>query len=304
MPSNQEQHCNLASVDVELYPHPSGAAASLAAAHSEPQPLKLYAGWFCPFVQRAWVVLEEKKIPYQYIEINPYQKAKSFLELNPRGLVPTLACPTGPDGKETRPLYESNIICEYLDESYTDTAKHGASLLPADPYERARCRIWIDFISSRIIPAFYHFCQHQPHSSYSIEDARAEFLGHLKTFIKEADPDGPFFLGPTFSMVDIALAPWLVRLWVFDHFKTGGLGIPEAGEESAKDKEEEEAAAAASAAAVWARWRKWATAVEARRSVHATTSARERYIPAYQRYAEDTTQSQVAQATRSGRKLP
>jgi len=292
MPSNQEQQCNLTSVDVELYPQASGAAASLAATHSEPQPLKLYAGWFCPFVQRAWLVLEEKKIPYQYIEINPYQKAKSFLELNPRGLVPTLACPTGPDGKETKPLYESNVICEYLDESYADASKHGPSLLPADPYQRARCRIWIDFISSRIVPAFYRFCQHQPHSSYSIQDARSEFLDHLKTFIKEADPDGPFFLGPTFSMVDIALAPWLIRLWVFDHFKTGGLGMPEAGEEGGQEHE------------TWPRWRKWAAAVKERRSVQETTSARERYIPAYQRYAEDTTQSQVAQATRSGRKLP
>jgi len=114
----------------------------------------------------------------------------------------------------------------------------------------------------------------------------------LKTFIKEADPDGPFFLGPTFSMVDIALAPWLIRLWVFDHFKTGGLGMPEAGEEGGQEHE------------TWPRWRKWAAAVKERRSVQETTSARERYIPAYQRYAEDTTQSQVAQATRSGRKLP
>lgn len=281
----------MGSVDTELYPNASGAAASLVAAHIDLQPLKLYAGWFCPFVQRAWLVLEEKKIPYQYIEINPYQKAKSFLELNPRGLVPTLACPTGPDGKETRPLYESNVICEYLDESYTDTAKHGPSLLPSDPYERARCRIWIDFTGSRIIPAFYRFCQHQPHSNYSIEDARADLLAHLKTWIREADAEGPFFLGPEISMVDTALAPWLIRLWVFDHFKTGGLGLPEPG----KGGDDE---------AVWGRWRKWAAAVEERKSVQETTSSREQCIPAYQRYAEDTTQSQVAQATRGGRGLP
>jgi glutathione S-transferase len=286
---NQEQ--KMGSVDTELYPKASGAAEDLVAAHSEPQPLKLYSGWFCPFVQRAWLVLEEKKIPYQYIEINPYHKAKSFLELNPRGLVPTLGCPVGPDGKDTKPLYESNIICEYLDDSYSDTSKHGHSLLPSDPYARAWCKIWIDYISSRIVPAFYRFCQHQPHSSYSIEDARADFLGHLKIWTNEADPEGPFFRGSNISMVDITLAPWLIRLWVFDHFKTGGLGMPEPGQ-GGEDE------------AVWARWRKWASAVEARRSVQETTSAREKYIPAYQRYAEDKTQSQVAQATRAGRSLP
>lgn len=281
----------MGSVDTELYPKASGLAESLVAAHSDPQPLKLYSGWFCPFVQRAWLVLEEKKIPYQYIEINPYQKAKSFLDLNPRGLVPTLGCPAGPDGTDTKPLYESNIICEYLDESYADPSKYGATLLPPDPYDRARCRIWIDFINTRICAAFYRFCQHQAHSSYSLAEARAEFLAHLKTWTKEADPQGPYFLGPNLSLVDTALAPWLVRLWVLDHFKTGGLGMPDVGEGGADE-------------GIWARWRIWAAAVEGRPSVRQTTSSRERYIPAYQRYAEDTTQSQVAQATRSGRNLP
>ena len=281
----------MGSVDTNLYPHASGAAASLVEAHKAEQPLKLYAGWFCPFVQRAWLVLEEKKIPYQYIEINPYHKVKSFLELNPRGLVPTLGCPKGPDGKDTKPLFESNVICEYLNEVYTDEEKHGRSLYPADAYERAWCRIWIDFISSRIVPTFYRFCQHQPHSAYSIEDARAEFLGHLKTFITEADPTGPFFLGEQYSMVDIMLTPWLVRLWIFDHFKEGGLGMPEPGE-GGEDEE------------IWNRWRKWAGAVEGRKSVKETLSSREQYIPAYQRYAEDTTQSEVSKATRSGRNLP
>lgn len=36
--------------------------------------LKLYGSWFCPFVQRSWITLEEKKVEYQYIEIDPYAK--------------------------------------------------------------------------------------------------------------------------------------------------------------------------------------------------------------------------------------
>ena len=59
-------------------------------AHSAERDLKLYAGWFCPFVQRVWIALEEKGIPYQYIEVNPYHKPQSLLDLNPRGIVPTL----------------------------------------------------------------------------------------------------------------------------------------------------------------------------------------------------------------------
>jgi len=61
--------------DAELYPEATGLAAKLVQAHQKEEPLKLYSGWFCPFVQRVWTVLEEKKIPYQYIEgrlINHY----------------------------------------------------------------------------------------------------------------------------------------------------------------------------------------------------------------------------------------
>lgn len=281
----------MASVDQRIWPYASGAASSLVAAHVSKEPLKLYAGWFCPFVQRAWIVLEEKELAYQYIEINPYHKSKSFLALNPRGLVPALGCPPGPDGKEKQPLYESSVICEYLDEAYPAPTKNGVKLYPQDPYERARARIWIDHINSRIIPSFYRFCQHQPTASNPIEEVRQDFLGQLKIFIKAADPTGPFFLGDQISMVDIMLAPWLVRLWILDHFKNGGLGIPEAGE-GGEDEE------------LWKRWREWADAVAGRKSVQNTLSSRDQYISVYQRYADNTTQSEVGQATRSGRHLP
>lgn len=76
--------------DAELHPVATGPAAEIVSAHNSSQPLKLYSGWFCPFVQRVWSVLEEKGIPYQYIEVNPYHKPQSLLDLNPRGLVPTL----------------------------------------------------------------------------------------------------------------------------------------------------------------------------------------------------------------------
>lgn len=280
----------MGSVDTSLPAHTTGRAASFASQHSAPDPLILYGGWFCPFVQRSWITLHEKSIPHQYVEINPYKKAPEFLALNPRGLVPTLAVPCDKAGKEQKPLYESSVICEYLDEVYSDPSKYGASLFPEDAYEKARCKIWIDHISSRIVPAFYRFMQHSPSKTYSLEEARDEFLGHVKTFVKEADATGPFFLGERFSMVDVMLAPWLCRLFLFDVYK-GGLGIPEEG----NGGEDEE---------VWKRWRSWAKAVGERESVLDTMSDRDMYVEAYKRYAEDTTQSGVAKATREGRGLP
>lgn len=302
------------NVDTGLHAHTSGAAADLAAKHQAEHDLQLYGGWFCPFVQRAWITLCEKQIPHQYIEINPYKKAPEFLALNPRGLVPTLAVPvpvpvsvsgsgsdpipTGTDseqeqGTKQKPLYESTVICAYLDEVYNDTTKHGPSLLPTDAYERARSRIWIDHIATRIIPSFYRFIQHQPDKTYSIEEARAEFWSHIKTFVEACDSRGPFFAGQQFGMVDIMLAPWAARLFLIDHYKPGGLQIPRVtNDDQEKGKE------------IWTdRWRVWFDAVMARQSVLDTSSSREKYIEAYQRYAEDTTGSQVGQATRGGSTL-
>lgn len=56
------------------------------------------------------------------------------MDLNPRGLVPTLQY-------QGKPLYESTVLCEFLEEAYPD---HTPKLLPDDPYIRARTRIWTD----------------------------------------------------------------------------------------------------------------------------------------------------------------
>jgi glutathione S-transferase len=155
----------------------------------------------CPFVQRAWTVLEEKKIPYQYIEVNPYDKPKSLIDLNPRGLVPTLQY-------DNKPLFESTVICEFLEEAYPDHTPH---LLPKDVYQRARTRIWTDFCTSRIIPAFHRFLQWQPMSDKDgLAERRKEFLGHWLTLTKEMDEEGPFFLGKEPSLIDFVVAPWAV----------------------------------------------------------------------------------------------
>ena len=41
-------------------------------------------------MQRGWITLQEKKIPYQWKEVNPYKKDKEYLAINPKGLVPAL----------------------------------------------------------------------------------------------------------------------------------------------------------------------------------------------------------------------
>ncbi|KAK5656378.1 hypothetical protein OQA88_4759 [Cercophora sp. LCS_1] len=276
------------SQDTTLTPSATGPALALAQSHSTPHPLKLYGSWFCPFVQRVWIVLEEKAIPYQYIEINPYHKSPSFLALNPRGLVPTLAVPaTG--SQQLKPLYESTVLCEYLDEAFPDDGY--GRLLPDDVYERARCRLWADHVSSRVVPGFYRLLQYNGDSE-GRNKMRHEFLKSIKSLAREMSGDGgPWFMGERFGLVDVMLVPWARRLWLIDHYKVGGVGIPKKGE---REEDEE----------VWARWETWYKAAEERKSVSDTWSEDAEYIKAYQRYADDTTQSEVGQATRQGRSLP
>ncbi|KAF2661517.1 glutathione transferase omega-1 [Lophiostoma macrostomum CBS 122681] len=266
--------------DADLHPEATGLAAVTVKAHSAPNSLKLYSGWFCPFVQRVWITLEEKHIPYEYIEVNPYHKPASLLTLNPRGLVPTLQY-------VNKPLYESTVLVQFLEDAFPAHTPH---ILPQDAYDRARVRIWTDWVTSRFIPSFHRFLQYQ--GGDGLDAKRNEFLNYLKEFARELAPaeQGPYFLGKDFSLVDIQLAPWAVRLWVFDHFK-GGLGVPEKGQGGEDEK-------------VWERWRVWSGAVAERKSVRETLSEREHFLPIYQRYAEDRAQSDLARATREGKGVP
>ncbi|KAJ5272802.1 hypothetical protein N7478_007927 [Penicillium angulare] len=159
--------------DADLFPEASGTAKPLVDQHRVTR---------ATTQTRVWVALEEKQIPYEYIEVNPYNKPDSLLSLNPKGLIPTLPCPTQQGHK---PLYESTVVLEYLEEANPDNQPH---LLPQDPYERARARIWIDCVTSKIIPSFHRFLQYQPQNDEEKEaglaKVRDEFVNHMKVWTK------------------------------------------------------------------------------------------------------------------------
>ncbi|KAL6305204.1 glutathione-S-transferase [Sparassis latifolia] len=250
--------------DEKIFPHATGLAAKTVELHQQPQDLVFYAGWFCPFVQRSWIALEEKGIPYQYKEVNPYKKEKRFLEINPKGLVPAVEY-------KGKALYESLIICEFFEDAYPSYTPH---LLPSDPFERAFVRLWVDFISKSIVPAFHRVIQAQ--DAEKQKAGLEEFNRALRTLAEKVK--GPYFLGEQFSLIDVALAPWVVRDYIVQ-------------EHRGYTRE-----------AVGARWKEYAESLEKRESVLKTQS--EHYEEIYARYLRDEAQSEVAKAIRSGRGLP
>ncbi|GIK03188.1 hypothetical protein Aspvir_007257 [Aspergillus viridinutans] len=229
----------------------TGLAALTVINHSNEAELKLFGSCFCPFVQRVWIALEIKGIPYQYIEVDPYQKPQSLLEVNPRGLVPALR--HGDWGS-----YESSVLLEYLEDLDV-----GLPLLPpGDAKLRAHCRLWTDHINRHIVPSFYRALQEQEEQKQTAN--MQELQDGLKTLITAANPEGPFFLGPSISFVDVQIAPWILRLSrVLKPYR--GWPDPEPG----------------------SRWAAWVNAIEANEHVKATTSSDELYLDSYERYARE-----------------
>jgi glutathione S-transferase len=108
---------------------------------------------------------------------------------------------------EGKALYESLIVCEFLEDAYPS---HSPQLLPADPYDRARVRICIDHLGKTIIPAIYKLTQAQEKEKQDV--LREELYASLRTYMKEVK--GPWFLGEQFSLADLSITPWVVRDFV------------------------------------------------------------------------------------------
>src|ERR671925_1194506 len=87
--------------------------------------LKLISHKLCPYVQRAVIALTEKGIPFERIDIDLASKPDWFLKISPLGKVPVLTVAT--ESGEVA-LFESNVICEYIEET-----QGGAKLHPEDP---------------------------------------------------------------------------------------------------------------------------------------------------------------------------
>lgn len=106
-------------------------------------------------------------------------------------------------------LYESLVLCEFFEDAYPN---HTPALLPADPFLRAYARIWIDHITKTFIPSLFRLIQTQPQDKEKQDSARDDVYTSLKKFSNEIK--GPYFLGEEFSLVDIAIAPWIVRDYI------------------------------------------------------------------------------------------
>ncbi|MGQ0752498.1 MAG: glutathione S-transferase family protein [Betaproteobacteria bacterium] len=165
----------------------------------------------CPWVQRAAIVLQAKRVPYDITYIDRDKRPDWFLKVSPHSKVPVLLI----DGKEA--LFESNAIAEYLDETAAPR------LHPEDPLARARNRAWTDYLPT-FAGAISNTAYSDTEEEFAARAARiAEPFNKLNEALGKRGNDGPYFNGPAFSLVDAAYAPFLQRYTFVDRLHRLGI---------------------------------------------------------------------------------
>lgn len=164
--------------------------------------LKLISFTICPYVQRAMIVLNEKNIPFDIEYIDLSAPPPWFYDVSPLEKVPVLLV-------DDKPLFESMVICDYLDETTPD------SLYPNDAFDKALNRSWIEF-GNDILNTTFNFLH---------EDNPKKF-NHLKEtlidrfeILEEEMPEGEYYNGADFSMIDAVFAPLFLYLEQITKYK-------------------------------------------------------------------------------------
>ena len=165
----------------------------------------------CPYVQRAAIVLKEKGLQFERIDIDLENKPDWFLAISPRGKVPLLKV-------DEEVLFESAPIVEFLDET------EGERLHPEDPVQRARHRAWME-LGSAALADIWTIETANEHETF--ERAVAALKAKL-TRVEAELGDGPYFAGERFSLVDAVFAPAFRYFDVLDRIVDLGIfdGLP------------------------------------------------------------------------------
>lgn len=160
----------------------------------------------CPYVQRAAIVLTEKGVLFERRDIDLDNKPEWFRAISPLGKTPVLLV-------NDQPIFESAVICEYLDEVLEPR------LHPADPLLRAQHRAWMGFGSS-ILSSMRRFYTAETEAGMlaNIDDMQRQFAQ-----IEKALGQGPYFAGADFSMVDAVFGPIFRYFDVFDEIWDFGI---------------------------------------------------------------------------------
>ncbi len=163
--------------------------------------LTLISHPLCPYVQRAAILLAEKGVPFERRDVDLAHKPDWFLALSPLGKTPVLLV-------GDMPLFESAVICEYLDETQPPP------LHPADPLERAQHRAWMEFGSAVLNDIARYYGAADDAALDAAGAALQARLAQLERLLHTRP--GPYFAGQRISLVDAVFGPVFRYFDVFE----------------------------------------------------------------------------------------
>lgn len=213
--------------------------------------IQFYGAILCPFAHRVRLALLEKGVRFESIEIDTQNKPANFLEISPYGKVPVLK-------HGDNRVWESAIINEYLEETFPDPP-----LLPTEPIQRARARIWINFADTRLYATTGKILYgRDPHPTTLLIELSEHLLFMEHEGLRKHPTITPYWLGTELSLVDLTFYPWFEQLAVLEHFR--GFELP-----SGLDRLQE-----------------WQAAIAQRETVRAIANSPEFYLEHYGRLAQ------------------
>ena len=158
--------------------------------------MTLFSDPRCPQSHRTRIVLAEKDIAVDVVQIDPNNKPEDLLDVNPYNSVPTLI-------DRELVLYDARVIMEYLDERFPHPP-----LMPVDPVSRSKSRLALYHIEKDwYVPLTNLHSSNPDVSDQAKKNLQESLLSAVEVFKVK-----PYFLSDEFSLVDCSIAPILWRL--------------------------------------------------------------------------------------------
>ena len=158
--------------------------------------MTLYSGTTDPYSHRCRIVLFEKGMDFEVIDVDLANKPEDLAMINPENQVPVLV-------ERELVLSEANIINEYIDERFPHP-----QLMPPDPVMRARARLLLYNFEKDL---FDHIKDIESGDDAKADAARKLIRDNLSQIAPILEKQN-YLLGNDYSMLDVAVTPLLWRL--------------------------------------------------------------------------------------------
>eukprot|EP00199_Chlamydomonas_sp_CCMP681_P005703 CAMPEP_0119102304 /NCGR_PEP_ID=MMETSP1180-20130426/1086_1 /TAXON_ID=3052 ORGANISM="Chlamydomonas cf sp, Strain CCMP681" /NCGR_SAMPLE_ID=MMETSP1180 /ASSEMBLY_ACC=CAM_ASM_000741 /LENGTH=246 /DNA_ID=CAMNT_0007086559 /DNA_START=86 /DNA_END=826 /DNA_ORIENTATION=+ len=166
--------------------------------------------WLCPYVHRVTLALAHKKAHIAELNIQLPHKPTWFAEFSPLGKVPAV---TYLEDGEQAVLYESMALMDWVNNYYTD----GPSLLPSSAAKTCLVRIISSRFDSIAVPTWYKMLRGVKEEDFS--PSFKTWHAELTWLEGQMQGTGPYFMGAAPTLVDTCIAPWLLRVFVIQHWR-------------------------------------------------------------------------------------